>query len=365
VKEMRRLWPHLLLLAVAATAAFVESRPEKERRPLLPGEVELWGGEPEDLTKVVYQTKRQTVVLRSREDDHGRWYEGRIEPAAEDEADAGTEADAGKPRRPKVEPSVFVSVQKAESLAEQLGSLRAKRAVGEVSAERLKAFGLDEPEERLRVELGKEVHVLLMGSTTPGRADRYARDEESGAVYVIDNRMAQDLAGGEHRLKETQVHGWLMSEVKSLRIGAGQGAGQKERKLVRGGTEGRQFWADAARPEDNDETAANWLKKLERLRPRKYIESLPEQARQVVRVEFVGEKDALGFVELYRHSGEGDKPDYYLSSERLRLPASVQRTLAEQVEQDLESILQAAAGAEPAPSAAASTAAAPEATASP
>ena len=53
MKELRRLTLHIVLLLVAATAAFVKSRPEDEAdRPLEPGEVELWSGSAEQVARV-------------------------------------------------------------------------------------------------------------------------------------------------------------------------------------------------------------------------------------------------------------------------------------------------------------------------
>ena len=109
------------------------------------------------------------------------------------------------------------------------------------------------------------------------------------------------------------------------------------RKLIRAGTEGRRFWADASAPDVNDETAANWLKKVERLRPVKFADKLPDGATKIVRIDLAGAGGELGFVEV--HHVAGDKDEYFISTEQLRLPASVAATVGEQVRDDLGSVL--------------------------
>ena len=180
MKEVRRLSIHVLLLLVAAVAAFVKGEATEENAgPLKPGEVELWNGSFKDVTRITYETDRQVVTLERKEDDKGLWYLGKVEPVDVKEepevADAGADAgvDGGVPPHPKpkpVEPSTFAAVSVAEKIFKALAPLRAARAVGEVSGERDKTFGLDKPEGTLTVELGDKKHVLVVGAPTPAPA---------------------------------------------------------------------------------------------------------------------------------------------------------------------------------------------------
>ncbi|MBW2528499.1 MAG: DUF4340 domain-containing protein [Deltaproteobacteria bacterium] len=344
MKELRRLWLHVLLLAVAGALAFVQSRPDEERkRPLEPGEVELWGGSADDITRLVYTGDRKVVTLTAEKDEAGRWYRGSVQPAPEkaepDEEPADAGADGGRrPHRPKppppIEPATFAAVDLAGKLAEKLAPLRAKRTVGEVLPDRLEIYGLDEPEGTLSIEFGERKKELVIGKKTPGGADRYVRVGATGVVYVIDNAIVRDLSGGDVRLSERKLHEWNATEAQQAVVLAGD----KERRLVRSGTEGRRFWADAASPDENAETAANWLQKLDRLRPTKYVDELPEAASKFVRVEYRSDDGPIGFVEVYRHI-VGEKDEYLVTSERLRMFATVPESLGEQLEEDLASVL--------------------------
>ncbi len=332
MKEIRRLWLHLLLLLIAVVAAYWQSRPSDEAaRPLEPGEVELWGGSPKDIKRVSYETKRQVVTLEQQQDDQGHWYRGKIEPVEEKPDD---KPDAGPPRkRPPVKPASFVSVKAMERIGELLAPMRAKRAIGEVAEDREKAFGLDEPAGTLHVEIGAKKHSLIIGKKTPGSASRYVRDVHTKNVYLITAETVRDLEGGATRLSERSLHSWKQSEVDRVTVIDGK----QVRDIIRSGTAGRRFFADPAAPDVNDETAGNWLSKVGRLRPVRFIEALPEGATKVARIEYRAKDDSLGFIELFRHESD-DKDEFFVTSEYLRLHATVAKTMGEQVADDLPSV---------------------------
>ena len=335
MKELRRLTLHIVLLLVAATAAFVKSRPEDEAdRPLEPGEVELWSGTAEQVARVSFSGKRKIVTLERQKDDSGAWFKGRVEPPAEPAEEEDDDPDAGAKKAPsRVEPESFVSVSVAEKLVKGLAPMRAKRAIGEVGEDREEAFGLDKPDGTLAIEIGDKRHKLVVGAAAPGTGDRYVRYKKDNLVYVIDASIIRDLEGGSGRLSERQQHEFKTADVQRASVIADGGS----RDVIRSGTEGRRFWADPEKPDVNAETAGNWLSKVDRLRPIKFADALPEGATRVVRVEYRDTKEQLGFVELYKHSG--DKDEYVVLTEQLRLPATVAKTVGEQVQDDLGSVL--------------------------
>ncbi len=334
MKEIRRLWLHLALLLIAAVVAYVYVRPTDEAdRPLEPGEVELWGGSPKDIKRITYEGKRKTVTLEQVIDDNGPWYRGKVEPVEEEPEEP--KVDGGKPprKRPPVEPATFASVKAMERIAGLLAPMRAKRAIGEVAAEREEAFGLDEPAGTLHVEIGPKKHSLVIGKKTPGATSRYVRDLQTQSVYLIAADGVQDLESGAARLSERSLHSWKQSEVEKVSIIDGK----EVKDVIRSGTAGRRFYAEPTTPDVNFEMAGNWLSKVGRMRPVKFVDSLPEGAVKVVRVEYRTKDDKLGFVEVHRHDTAA-KDQFYVTSEYLRLHATVAKSMAEQVVDDLPAI---------------------------
>jgi len=352
MNELRRLAIHLVLLIAAAGFAYTQSLPDDPLdAPLEPGEVDLWGGKPEDVARVEYRDDRQRVVVERKQDDAGAYYTGKVEPAPGTPEPAPTaSASAHTPPPRPVQPASFVSVKVAEALAEKLAPLRAKRSIGEVDASRAAEFGLDDPEGTLIIDVAGVKHTFTLGSVTPGATNRYARYDKDNRVYVIDASVIRDLQGGAGRLAERQQHAWKTAEVTGVTVASGE----DQRKLIRSGPEGRRFWADASQPDVNDETAGNWLTKADRLRPITYVDELPSGATKVVRVDYTGDDGKLGFLELHRV--EGDKTQYFITTEHVRQPAEVAKATADQVRDDLASLLGRTPPEEPeaAPSASAS-----------
>lgn len=346
MNEIRRLGVHIALLLIAAVTAYTQSLPDNpEARELKPGEVQMWGGGPDDVSEVVFETPRKVIKLTGKSDAAGRWYLGTLEPGVGgDEAD---EADAGPHKKPEpkaIEPATFPSITVAKQLVAKLAPMRAMRAVGEIAPEREAEFELDKPKGTLTVTVSGTTHKLVVGGSTPGSGGRYVRDDASKQVYIIDAAIVRDLEGGSGRLSESSLHEFKTSDPVAATVAAG---GEKK-QLVRGGTDAARFWADAAAPETNDETAANWLQKVDRLRPVEYLDTLPEAATSIVRVEYRGEAGELGFVELHRYTGEDGKKEYAITTEHLRMPATVARRTGEQVEDDLGALIPSLAGSRPA-----------------
>ncbi len=243
------------------------------------------------------------------------------------------------------ETSTFVSVEQAHKLAESLAPLYAFRSVGKIEDSRAEEFGLHKPEGTLRVKLDGKERSLVIGGTTPGGADRYAK-LDNGEVYAIPGSIAQNVMFAESRLVERELHGFEPEEATRARIVKGE----QSRELVRI-EDKKDGWATASSPGVLDETAGNWMTKLGRLRVMSYVENprkpvAPEDL--VVRVEYFDKGSEIGFLELVKlppkmpaAPSEAGKPkaEYLVRTENTRWYAEVLASTAEQVEQDLASVL--------------------------
>ncbi len=347
---MKQLGVHGVALVVAAGLAYsVWSReapaPEKEQSM-----VDVWSGNQASFTRLSFESKTRKVRLESQKDALGYYYVGVVDkedpiPVAgksPHDPHAGVDMGDGKPLTPatpvatKKETLRFVSVKAGESLIKSLSPLKAVRGVGKVAPGRNEEFGLDKPEGTLKVTIDGKEHVLLIGGTTPGGSERYAKYQNNGEVFAIAGEIAQSLMFGDSRLPEHDLHGFKPEEVVKVRISK---AG-KSREILRL-KEKNEGWADVAAPAKLDETAGNWMSKLGRLRGSDFVEkpstnTKPEAA--LVRVEYFDQSKSLGFIELYKQPGEKGN-DYLARTEWGRWFMKVQATNAEQVEQDLTSVL--------------------------
>lgn len=320
---------HAAVLGVSVVAAIGVWTREKEPKALAQGDVVVWSGRAGDVEKIAYESKTRKVAIEAKKDAAGRYFVGTLEREAAPHPHA---ADAGAPpARPTT--VGFVSVGPGDKLAEALGTLKALRALGKIGDDRAAEFGLKDPEATVTITIGGAERKLVVGGTTPGGGDRYVRVASSGEVYVLKGEPLRNLESPDSLLLERELHDWKDSEVQKARVETGG----KARDMVRGGAEGKRFWADGATPETNDETLGNWMSKLDRLRPTEFLLSGPEAREPLLRVEYSGKKP-LGFVEVVKVAG-GDKPTYYLRTERTRVYGKVVGSLAEQLEQDLGTIV--------------------------
>lgn len=322
---------HGAVLGVAVIAAGLAWTRDKQVKTREPGDVVVWSGRSADVEKLTYEGKNKKVAVEARKDAVGRYFVGTMEREG---APPKVAEDAGAPPPPKPPTTIgFVSVGPAEKLAEALAPLKALRALGKIGDDRAAEFGLREPEATITVRIGGAEHKLLVGGNTPGGGDRYVRLASSGEVYVLKGEPVRNLESPDSMLLERELHEWKDTEVQRARVTAGD----KARELTRGGPEGKRFWADAGSPESNDETLGNWMSKLDRLRPTEFLVEPPAGAQPVLRIEYAGKKP-LGFTEVVKVPG-AEKATYYLRTERTRLLGKVLPTVAEQLEQDLGTIV--------------------------
>jgi hypothetical protein len=332
---------HGALLVVTAGLAYSvwnkdEPLPEKQQAM-----VDVWGGSQASFSKLSFEGKTRKVRLEGQKDALGYYYVASVDK----EEAPPTDPHAGVPGAPlkapdakevKKETSRFISVKAADTLVKSLAPLQAVRAVGKVEAGRNEEFGLDKPEGTLKVTIDGKEHVLVIGGTTPGGSERYAKYQNSGEVFAISGDIAQSLMFGDSRLPERELHGFKNDEITKVRLQKGG----KTRELLRV-KDKNDGWGDVATPTKQDETAGNWMSKLGRLRGSDFVEKpakalRPEEA--VVRVEYFDGGKSVGFVELYKVPGEKGN-DYLARTEWGRWYVKVPSTSAEQVEQDLVSVL--------------------------
>ncbi len=336
---MKSIVTHAGLLAVAGLMAFgVWSRDEKTDKEK-PDLVEVWSGSADSVESVSFENKQRKVRIVPKKDDLGRFYAVSVDkeelptpPAQPRDPDAG--APVALPM--KHELLSFVGVKEAGELVEKLATLKAVRSLGKFDPKRAADYGLDKPDGTLKVKLGGKEQVVTIGGQTPGGSERYAKYSGSNEVFALEGDLVQSLSFADSRLMARELHSFLEDEVKKVRISKGA----KSRDLVRV-TDKSYAWADVGNPAKADETAVNWMTKLDRLRSYQFVEkpaSTPTPEQLVVRVDYYKGPKALGFFELYKVPGEKN-PEYLVKTEFTRWFVKVVAGSAEQLDQDLGSLL--------------------------
>jgi hypothetical protein len=331
---------HLVLLGVAGGLALrVVTRGEK---PAVAAEqVQVWGSRPADVKSVSYEStqaaEKSRFNLEVRKDSRGRWYIGSMQKTKAGLGDAGAPVSLPDKPEPKQETTKFVSVKEGEKLLEQLAPLMAMRNLGKVQPPKLVDFGLDKPEGTLRVVFDNKERSLVIGGLTPNGSDRYARTPDTGEIYAVSGDLVRSLMYADSRLLERDLHDFEEGEVTRIKIIRG-----KASREVVPMPEKQAGWADAKTPNKLDETAGNWISKVSRVNATQYMEQpgvpvLPEY--QVVKLEYFNDSKPIGFLELIKIPENKSNAGYLVKTEHTRWWAQVLKSTAEQIEQDLNSVV--------------------------
>ncbi len=332
MNPLRPVIVHTVLLVAGALAASLAW--SKEKTPLTAQEtnVTVWGGRPTDVQRIAYDSPGKKIVLEAQQEKKGeRWFLG----TAERPNLQGPSGDVNSAPKMSI---VFASVTQANKLAESFAPLKAVRSLGKVPQSREAEFGFEKRESTVTLTIAGKERKLVIGATAPGGSDSYVIDPATNEAYVVKADVLRDLESGDAtRLMEREQHDFKDVELTSARIIAGG----KTRKLVRGGQEGKKFWADPGDKDKADETAGNWLQKIEHLRVSEYAAKPPEGRAEVVRIEYEAGSGNIGFFELAKTPAttEGQKADYWILTEHTHLYGKVFPGSAEQVEQDVASVV--------------------------
>ncbi len=292
-------------------------------------EVTVFECDPDALTNVELRTEEKDVTLEMREERGSRtaWLTVTRRP---ENGDPTTEH--------------FVGSSAVNEWLAQVAPLRAKRSLGELSEQQLHEVGLDHPEGRITLRCGGQRTTFQLGGRAYGNGDRYLRADR-GPAYLVGSDRLSPLESAEFRLMERELHTFQPREIVSLTVHA---FGQEKQLLQHNRLdEQRAEWVDAASPDRRDDTYGNWLSRFPRLRVQKYLaadaqpgadlEGMSATPERVLRIDYQGESCELGFVEITRV--DGAEQAYYARSETTRSWVRVPSSVAQQIEDDLRSML--------------------------
>lgn len=337
---------HTGIFVVASTLA-LHAWTRGEDKSKQDATIEIWGGAPTTIQRIEFENNKRKVTLEAQSDDNGQYFVGTLLRAKAAKSDAPPNPHQPAPTTPDLndakaekETVRFVGVTESKALSEKLAPMKALRLLGKFDEKRLPEFGFDQDHGTMRVTVSGKTHQLALGGDTPGGTDSYARDLDSGEGYVISGGITQPLQQAESRLIERDLHAFTMDDVERVRVIKG-GASRELSKHP----EQKGFWSNPTTPEAKDETASNWMSKLERVRVTTYLEKPepPVKAEDLVmRVEYLGRGGKkLGFIELAGRPPQAgaEQSEFCVRTEHTRWYATILRSSGEQLQQDIASVL--------------------------
>lgn len=214
--------------------------------------------------------------------------------------DGGVQAVAVKPPEPPPDRVLYAN-ERAESVWSKLAPLEASRALGVLPREKLEELGLEGSERRLALTVAGVTRRFVVSRPQSGLIGHYARDEQSGEVFLLASSLFTDLDPSSQVLVDRRLHAFKALDFDAFTVKA-EG---KEAAFVHRGDEVPQKTAvaRAARPEVPDELARNWHEKLwSRLVVTEVLgrDEAPKHGAPAVqvRLDYAARGKALGFLEL-------------------------------------------------------------------
>ncbi len=405
---MKSVATHAVLALLGLVLAYLTwTRPAESEQPTTPGQTTIFECSRDALTKLEFEGKTRRVSVAPAKSKEGVVYwinsqPKKREPKPTDAPDAsahglsaqsdagGSLADAGalaatsagadagkalaragdagaepKPEDEKEKPArkrdpdgitIFAANPEFEQFLAWVAPLRADRALGKLSQDKLATFGFDDASLQLRLACAGRELALELGGTTFGAADRYARDPKSGEAYLLTGDKITDLESAHFKFLQSALHNFGLEDIDKVTVRAGG----KQRDLLHRNRKVRDqaLWVDAAAPDRRNELFGNWLDRLASLRTRSYLGPDDEPGadlqieakgmRTLATIAYEADGKERGKLELVRVDTERGGM-YYGRSEATHRWVVLTESQAKQVDDDLALVVGAEGATAPSP----------------
>ncbi len=156
-------------------------------------------------------------------------------------------------------PKTLRGNERAEKVLERFAPLKAPRALGKLSPEKLKELWLDGSKRRLEVVTSSGTRPFTVSSSPVGFSP-YAKDEATGNVYLMPGTLMMDLDPSSQMLVDRRLHAFKASEYDGFTVTVGD---LKKEYVQQGGDVPQTTQiAPKATPDKPDEFVRNWHDKV-------------------------------------------------------------------------------------------------------
>jgi hypothetical protein len=377
---MKGVIVHGVLLAVMLVYGYRTWTRDRSVEPTA-GQVVVWDRAPADIQSVVFTSSRKTVKIERRGEGAGAYWWGteirtdkRMKPptatgdAGVPATDAGVPAaaagDAGvPPSKPLPEEEIITTTTQfpigtpGEDLVKGVAAMRALRALPPITADSKKEYGLELGDTTLAIVFKDGTRTFVIGNKVSGGKERYVLEPDSGKAFVLSGAFIDPMESGASQLRPSEPKGFDPALLAAVEIKAGA----KSRKATRITTKNEKgdqtkTWAPSPGSGKADQTLANFVDSIDRLRTSQYEPDLAiADLTPVVAATFQDAQGrTLSTLTIYKREKPGDLPtdgtadptappptvsEYFLVTEKTRVPGVVAKAAAERIEQDVATLL--------------------------
>jgi hypothetical protein len=359
---MRGALIHGALLVVMLVYGYRTWTRDKTVQPNI-GSVVLWDRTEAELASIEYKADAKTVKLERKGDGPDAYWWGTETTITKVAKPLPKDAGSGaKPVEEEVKKTKEFPIADAilKDMITGWAAARAQTDLGKLDDAKKKEYKLDTAKTTLTVAFkGGAAKTFLVGGGVFQSADKYVVDTQSNVGYVLSTKLVSGLEQGESGLRLTDPRGFDVNKIDAIVVEANGQSKRAKRMEQPGAAEGSKVkvWGDGDTGK-GDQTLANFVDKINNLHPTEYASTLDAKSLQVVlRLIYKDDKGAqLGTLVLYKHLAMGDlapgeeldpaappkgKTEYYILTERMRVPGLVPTANAEPVETDVPLVFSA------------------------
>ncbi|HTR54782.1 MAG TPA: DUF4340 domain-containing protein [Kofleriaceae bacterium] len=375
---------HGILLAVMLVYGYRTWTRDKTVRKDI-GQVSLWDKTEAELVSIEYKAEKKIVKLERKGAGADQYWWGsdttiEMKPkatpkppeagsgsagsgsAGSGSAGSGSAGSGSAAVPPKVEEEEvsrktkeFPLGEPGDTLIKNFAAARALRDLGTLDDKQRADYELDKPKATLTVTFKDGARTFDIGGAVFGGQDKYALDKTSGHAYVLSRDLVSGLEIGESSLHLTDARGFEATKIDRVTIES-NGRSKVAMRLETTGDDGKEVktWADVDVKKGN-QTLANFIDSLNRLTPTEYAADMKaSDMTPIMKVTYKDDRGALlGTMQLYKFEKAGELPpnqtldpanppkgdvEYYIVTEKTRVPAQVRKDLAQRMESDIETV---------------------------
>lgn len=314
----------------------------------------LLQGEVDKIERVAWKSEKEEVSIERKLDaagaylwvTHTKWEEKKTPPTPPTvpeapEADpTGADAAEAPPTEP-VEPEkvaktqIFKAGEAADELLKELSPLLALRQLTDVPADKMSTLGLDAPKESLEIVRDGRTRVLEVGGEAYGSKDRYVRDKDSGAIYLVDNEVLKPLQFARSKLPDRQLFSIPKEKVESAVISGGMATLDVLQKNAE--DKEKATWVKTASPDAPAEQLVTWMNKALQLKSSSYVAEAdtPADLEPRFRLTLRGTDGSVQTLEVMQSPSTSD---WYGRSEHTRGLVKLLRSTTSSLSEDVDDL---------------------------
>lgn len=373
---MKSVIIHGALLVVMSIYGYLAWTKEKAA-PSVTGEVSMWSRNESDLKTIELATPDHTLKLERRGQGADAYWWGidtRQQKKAKPVPPPPPPADPAAPPPPPPAPEFITETVVREfpvgepgaKLIKELAQMKALRKMGVVKDADKEKYELVDTSKTITIVFNDGAKTLQLGGRAHGGSDRYILDVDSGKGFVLSGTLITPLEGGEGSLRFSDLRSFNPKDAMAVKISIADKQKTVRRIKVKKTAPTPppnphgpppppaketevETWGEGAIA---DTTAANFIDKVEKLKPTEYQPTVdPKTLSDFLILTYAdGSGKTIGHVRILKRDNPGDPtktppvlpgPEYFLMTERTRVPALLPNLAVDRIIPDFESVFEA------------------------